>query len=133
MTAMADVLENAVLDLVLNNVPLSTAGISTGTIFAALFVTPTDDTGGGVEVMGGSYSRSTVSSFSVPVGGTTSNSVNVTFPNASANWGIVTHFALYDASTGGNMLFHGALTSPKIINAGDSFVLPVGNITISMD
>jgi len=133
MTAMADVLENAVLNHILNNVPLSTAGINTGSIFVALFVTPTDDTGGGVEVFGGSYNRAPVSGFAAPVSGTTNNSTTVTFPNASANWGTVTHFALFDASTGGNMLFHGALTAPKVVNAGDSFVFPVGNITISMD
>jgi hypothetical protein len=133
MTAMSDVLENAVLDHVLRNVPLSTAGISTGTVFAALFVTPTTDTGGGIEVVGGSYTRTSVASFTVPASGSSNNSSTVTFPSASANWGVVTHFALFDAATGGNMLFHGPLTTPKVVNAGDSFVFPVGNITVSMD
>ena len=133
MTAMSDVLENAVLDLILRNTPLSTAGISTGTVFAALFVTPTTDTGGGVEVVGGGYTRVSVANFTVPASGSASNSTTATFPTALANWGTVTHFALFDAVSGGNMLFHGPLTTPKVVNAGDSFVFPVGNITISID
>jgi len=133
MTAMSDVLENAVLDLILRSTPLSTAGISTGTVYAALFVTPTNDTGGGVEAAGGSYSRVLVGGFSVPVSGSSSNTSTATFPSASAAWGTVTHFGLFDAVTAGNLLFHGPLTTPKVINAGDSFVFPVGNITISID
>lgn len=133
MTAMSDVLENAVLNLILNNTPLSAAGISSGTIFAALFTTPTTDTGGGVEVSGGSYARTSVSGFTIPVSGSCSNSATVTFPPATAGWGTVTHFALFDAASGGNLLFHGPLTLPKIVNAGDSFILPVGNITLSID
>jgi len=133
MTAMSNALENAVLNLVLRNTPISTAGISTGTVFAALFTTPTTDSGGGVEVVGGSYARTSVAGFTVSTAGTSSNSSTVTFPSASANWGVVTHFALYDAATGGSVLFHGPLTAPRVINAGDSFVFPVGNITVSID
>lgn len=133
MTAMSDVLENAVLDLILRNTPISAAGINAGSIFAALFVTPTTDTGGGVELSGGGYSRAAVSGFTAPTSGSTSNSTAVSFPNATSSWGTVTHFALYDSASGGNLLFHGPLTTPKVVNAGDSFVFPVGNITISID
>jgi len=133
MTAMSDKLENATLDLILRNTPLSTAGIATGSIYAALFTTPTTDTGSGVEVVGGGYARVSITGFSPAASGSSSNTTIGTFPSASAAWGVVTHFALFDASSGGNMLFHGPLTIPKIVNAGDSFVFPVGNITISMD
>jgi hypothetical protein len=133
MTAMSDVLENAVLDHVLRSTPLSTAGITTGVVYAALFTTPTTDTGGGVEVVGGSYTRVLIGGFTNPVSGSSNNSVVGTFPNSTASWGTVTHFALFDAVAVGNMLFHGPLTTPKVVNAGDTFVFPVGNITISMD
>jgi hypothetical protein len=52
--------------------------------------------------------------------GTTRNSVAVTFPAPSANWGVVSHFAIYDAATTGNLLFWGALTASKTINNGDA-------------
>jgi len=130
---MSDAVEDATLNLILRNVPFSTAGISTGTVYAALYTTPTTDSGGGVEVVGGSYSRILIGSFSVPVSGSSNNTSTGTFASASAAWGTVTHFALYDAVVAGNQLFHGPLTTPKVINAGDSFVFPVGNITVSID
>lgn len=129
MTALSDFAENAVLDLVLRG----TAYPGGSTIYAALFTTPTDDSGGGTEVSGGGYARTQVTTFDPPSGGSCSNSSTVTFPSATASWGTVTHFALFDALTGGNMIFHGPLTVAKTINAGDTFVIPPSNITITMD
>lgn len=129
MAAMSNFLENEILNLVLRGI-----GYSGGsTVYAALYTTPTDDSGGGTEVAGGGYARTTVPTFGPASGGVCSNSANVQFPAASASWGTVTHFALWDAPTGGNLLYHGELTAPKTINAGDTFVLPPGNITISHD
>jgi hypothetical protein len=67
-------------------------------------------------------------------GGTTSNKATITFPAPTANWGSITHFALYDASTAGNMLFCAALTTSKTVNNGDaapSFV--VDALTVQVD
>lgn len=137
MAAMSDVLENAFLDLILRNVSLAASGITTGSVYAALFTTPTSDTtgsgGSGEEVSGGGYARTQITGFSVAADGNSSNSVTITFPSATSGWGTVTHFGLFDAATGGNLLFHGELTAPKVVNAGDSFVFPSGNITISLD
>lgn len=129
MTAMSDFLEDSVLDLVLRGVPYSGGS----NIYAALYTTPTTDSGGGVEVVGGGYSRVQVAAFDPPASGQTSNSAPVSFNSATAGWGTVTHFALYDDPATGNLLYHGALTVPRTVNAGDTFVFPPGNITISHD
>jgi hypothetical protein len=52
--------------------------------------------------------------------GTTSNNAAITFPAPTANWGVVSHFGVYDATSGGNLLFWGALTVSKTINNGDA-------------
>lgn len=131
MTAMSDWLENAILNQILRNVayaPLSPD------IYAALFTTPTDDGGGGTEVGAGlGYTRQLVATFDPPVSGASANSVSASFGPATAVWGVVTHFAVFDSLTGGNMLFHGPLTVPKTVNIGDNFVFPAGNISISAD
>jgi hypothetical protein len=45
----------------------------------------------------------------------------VTFPTASGgNWGTITHMGIFDASTVGNLLFHGALTTTRIVNDTDT-------------
>ena len=130
MTAMSDFLEDAVLDQVLRGVvyPGGT------TIWAALFTTPTtDSTVAQGEVVGGAYARVQVPSWDPPASGQTSNSTSVAFTSATFPWGTVTHFALFDDSLTGNLLYHGPITVPRTVNAGDTFVFPAGNITISHD
>jgi len=129
LTAMSDFVEDSILNLVLRGVAY-TGGAN---IFAALYTTPTTDAGGGVEVVGGGYARASVTSFDPPASGQTSNSVSVSFNTSTAPWGMVTHFALYDDVATGNLLYHGPITVPRAVNAGDTFVFPPGNITISHD
>jgi len=38
----------------------------------------------------------------------------------TANWGMVTHWGIFDAATAGNLLIHAALTTSKMINNGDA-------------
>lgn len=52
--------------------------------------------------------------------GTTSNNGSVTFAAPTATWGIVGAVGVYDALTGGNLLFWAPLNVPKTINNGDA-------------
>lgn len=61
-----------------------------------------------------------------------SNSTEIVFPFATQDWGTVTHFVIYDALTGGNMLYHGALKSPKVVDTDDQLRVPVGSLTVSL-
>jgi hypothetical protein len=58
------------------------------------------------------YGRQTIS-FGSASGGSASNSGTVTFSAATSNWGTITHVAVMDASTSGNVLFWGAVTTSK--------------------
>jgi hypothetical protein len=84
------------------------------------------DAAGGAEVVGGAYARvqrdPADANWSAPdaTGGLTDNVAAITFPAPTANWGVVTHFAIWDAAVAGNMLAHGQLTTPKTINSGDA-------------
>lgn len=124
-----DYLENAVLNHTLRNVPYTPPT----TIYLAAFTSPTTDAGGGTEVAGNGYARQAVT-FGAPSGGAVANTNIVTFPVASpAGWGTVTHAAVFDSLTGGNMLRHGALTAAKTINAGDALTFQVGQVVFSED
>lgn len=48
------------------------------------------------------------------------NDVVIEFPEASGDWGTITHFALFDSANygTGNMLFYGELSSPTEIVQG---------------
>ena len=100
------------------------------TLYVALFTTATADDGTGTEVTGGSYARQTMTM--TTTGDTSSNSAAVEFPTATASWGTVTHMAVYDAVSGGNMLAHGALTTSKTIADGDVFRFPAGDVDITL-
>jgi hypothetical protein len=56
----------------------------------------------------------------------------VTFDAATASWGTITHIAVMDAATSGNVLFYGAVTTSKTIDTGDTFQVSSGNLTISL-
>jgi len=97
----------------------------------ALFTSATNDAGGGTEVTGGSYARQ-VMAFDTPVAGATQNTSDVTFPTPTAGWGTITHTALFDAVTGGNMKMHGALAVSKTILTGEAFRFSLGDYDISV-
>lgn len=141
MAAMSDFLENKIIDFLFRAQALGVTGASAaaGTgptaLFYGLLTAAPSDTGGGTEVTGGSYARVSVSSSlanyagtqaaasttaSTGNTGTTSNNGAITFPAPTASWGVVTHFGVYDASTAGNLLFWGALTTSKTVNNGDA-------------
>jgi hypothetical protein len=107
-------------------------------LYVALFTAAPNDAGGGTEVTGGSYARAQLdpadANWAAPAAGNgvTSNAAAITFPAPTANWGSVTHFAVMDASTAGNMLFHGALSASKTVNNGDPAPeFAIGDLTVT--
>ena len=61
----------------------------------------------------------------------TSNNGAITFPTPTAGWGTVTHFGIYDAASGGNLLFFGALTIAKTVNQADTVTFPAASLSIT--
>lgn len=145
MAGMSDYLENKLVDWLLRG----QAFTPPATVYVGLLTAAPSDAGGGTEVSGGSYARVAVTSSLANWAGTqaaastvassgtsggTSNNGAVTFPAPTANWGVVTHFAIYDASTAGNLLFYGALSTSKTINNGDSAPsFAAAQLTIQID
>lgn len=126
MSAMSDYLENAIGNHILRNI----AYTSPTTVYCALYTVAPSDAGGGTEVSGGGYARQAVT-FGAPSNGVFTNSADVVFPIATANWGTIVAFALFDAATGGNMLIYGNLSSSKTINSGDQFRFPAGQLSVT--
>lgn len=124
MAAMSNYLETALVNAVLRN----TSYTSPTTVYVGLFTSDPTDAGSGTEVSGGSYTRKAMA-FASPTNGATSNSSAVEFDQATASWGTVTHFGLFDASSSGNLLLHGALTASKTIDDGDVFKFATSALT----
>ena len=130
MTAASNYLE----DKVLNHVLTATAYTQPAARYLGLYTANTglETNSPSAEVSGGSYARQAVT-FAAASSGSSATNATVTFPAASATWGTITHVAVLDASSAGNVLFWGAVTTSKLIESGDTFQVTSGNLTISLD
>ena len=110
---------NYLEDAVLNHVFGSGSGTYTpaSTLYVALFTSAPSDTGGGTEVSGGGYARQT-GTFTTS-SGTASNDSAIEYPTATADYGTVVAMGIFDASTSGNLLAYGTLTTSKNVSSGD--------------
>lgn len=127
MTAMSNYLENALINATLRN----TSYTSPSTVYVALFTSDPTDAGSGTECSGGAYVRQSAT-FGAPSDGASSISADVEFPQATGAWGTITHFGIFDASSSGNLLYHGALTASKTIATGDVLKITSSNLTVTL-
>lgn len=132
MADYSDYLENELLDHWLGGAAFT----APATVYVALFTAAPSDSGGGTEVSGGSYARVAVTNnateWPAASGGAKSNANTISFPTPTAGWGTATHFALYDASTSGNLLAWSALDASKTINSGDTVRFSAGALTATL-
>jgi hypothetical protein len=102
--------------------------------FVGLFTAAPGEAGGGTEVSGNAYARKATGTITVSGTATTAtNSAAIEFdPASGGDWGTITHAAIFDASTGGNMLAYAELTTARTINDGDVFRVPASSLTITL-
>ena len=132
MCSFANYWENEILDhLFMKGAYTALANIWVGLSTAV----PLDDASGLAEPVGDNYSRVSTAGadWDTASGGALDNANAVTFPEASGNWGTITHFALFDASTAGNMLAHGSLAVSKSIISGDTPNFAAGVLDVTLD
>jgi len=127
MSAISNYLENALINVTLR----ATSYTAPTTVYVALFLTDPTDAGSGTECSGTAYARQSAT-FAAPSNGASSTNADVQFPQAGNSWGTVTHFGIYDALTTGNLLYHGALTTSKVIDTGDVFKIASGSLTVTL-
>jgi hypothetical protein len=119
-------LDNAFINSGLRNVAYTPAPI----VFLALFTAAPGPGGGGTEVSGGGYGRQPIV-FAPPSNGSTSNVSDITFPVAILDWGIVTSYGIFDASSGGNLLYYANLSASRQILTNDQAKFPAGQLIAS--
>jgi len=129
MAEFSTYLENKIIDHMLRNQSFTPPT----TVYVALFTADNGLEGGTItgEVSGGAYARQAVT-LSAASDGESSNSADIEFPTATADWGTITHVALMDAASGGNVLMHSALDASKTVNNGDTFKINAGDLDITV-
>lgn len=99
--------------------------------YLGLFTSDPGETGSGAELSGNAYVRK-AATFSV-TDDTATNTGAVEWPVATGTWGTVTHVAIHDAETAGNIIAYAALTNSKTIASGDVFRIPASDLTVTLD
>lgn len=125
--SFSNYLENKVLLHVFG----ATSYTAPATIYVGLYTSDPGETGAGTEVSGGSYARQSAA-FTV-TGNLATNTSAIEFPTATTSWGTITHVAVLDASTSGNVLASAALAASKSIGSGDVLRINAGDLDISLD
>jgi hypothetical protein len=142
MAGMTDYLENKLVDHIFR----ATSFTMPSTLYVSLHTADPGETGATAEVSGNGYVRAQLNpsttnwrntqnsgtGASTGTAGATKNAVAVTWPTPTgAGWGTVTHFAIWDASTGGNCLVKGQLASGKTIDADDIVTAAIDALTVT--
>lgn len=130
MTGFSNYAENKVLNHMLRGDTGGTAFTQPSLVYLSLHTADPTDTGAGAEVSGGSYARKLLT-FGNATTGTASNTNTGTFSNMpTCN---VTHGAIWDAVSGGNMLFAGPFGATISFNSGDSATFAAAAIAVTLD
>lgn len=128
MSAMSDYLELKFLD----HFTGTASTTAPSAVYLGLAVGSIADNAGGTELSGNNYTRKAIT-FASASGGAISSNASVEFDPATGSWGEVAYWGIWDASTSGNLLFHGAFTASKAIASGDILKVASGSLTISAD
>ena len=132
---LSDYLANALLDHLLKTAPYGVPG----NIYACLTTAAIVDADTGTTLQAkeptgvGAYARLNHNAYDPAAGGASENNGAITFVQATAAWGLVTHAALTDHLTAGNMLIHLALDAGKNIGNGDTAEFADGAFDITMN
>ncbi len=133
MGSLSNYAENALLDHVFGKSAFTMPGVWVGLSTAD----PTETGGSNAEPGVGAYARvsTAAADWNAASGGAIDNANAITFPTATASWGTMTHFALWDAASvgGGNMLGHAALSASKAVANGDTIRFAAGALDATLD
>lgn len=134
--SMFNALEKQVLDHLFGN---STWVAPTNIYVALSTTTPNEDGTGITEPVGNGYARvlTSAADWNAAVTGdpTVIDNLNpIGFPQASGGaWGLITHWVLYDALTGGAVQSYAPLDTSKAIGDGDTASFAAGDLNMTLE
>lgn len=102
------------------------AGVTVATVDA--------DTGSTITEPGaGAYVRVNFEDWVASSGGASSNNTDIVWPVATASWGNILGAPILDASSAGNLLLHGSIDSPQVIDIDEIMQFDAGDLDITLD
>lgn len=124
--SLSNFAETKYLDHVLGNTPWTMPT----TVYLGLATANPDDASL-TEISGNGYARQAIT-FGAAASRAAANSSTNAFTASGGGWGTITHYGIFDALTGGNLIHYGALATSKTISgSGDSLSIAAGQIVVS--
>tara|TARA_B110000977_G_C10885969_1_gene419419 strand:+ start:112 stop:543 length:432 start_codon:yes stop_codon:yes gene_type:complete len=137
--AATNYLERRILDFIFKNNALSFASPGDSLYVGLATAVSAAETGSLTEATFTNYARKQVTAANWTTIGadstdtqTAKNAANIEFDASGGTSNTISHVFVADASTGGNILFVGALDVSKLIADGDIFRINTGNLTIEL-
>lgn len=78
------------------------------------------------------YYRVELTSLSEPDNGVVSNTSDVNFSESYEDWGVITHFVIYDSQDGGNLLMFESLSQERTVEAATIMTVKTGGLKITL-
>lgn len=91
-----------------------------------------DGTGVSEPASSAGYKRVELTVLSEPASGVINNTAAVSFDESTANWGTMTHFVIFDALTGGNLLMYDALSTARNVETATIVTIKAGSLTLTL-
>jgi len=134
----SDYCEEAILNALFGKTSAFGTLSSRPTIYVALLTAAPSDTSTGSTIADANYTgyaraATTAATWNAWSAGQITNAVAIVFPEATGGNSVVTHFALVDASSGGNVLFYGALNTSMTISTGIAPQFKAGDLSVTAD
>jgi len=133
MAGASDYLENALLDHIVGK-----TSFTMPTAYVALCTAAPTDASTGSTIVEANYTgyarkQTAGSDWATASGGATSNQAAITFDACTAGSSTVTHFAVCNAATTGQVLFFGALSASLAVSAGITPQFAIGALDVTLD
>ena len=129
--AFSDYAENAVLNHLLGTTTLT----KPATVYLALCTAAPTDASASNEVTTTAwtnYARKAIT-FGASASGTITNNALVDYGTVSGTGATITHWAIFDALTAGNMLVRGDFGTGQTASTGNAVTVPSGTLSVSLD
>lgn len=135
MAGLSDYAEQALLNALLRGTNFTSPTVAS--LSLALFTADPNDGASGNEATGSWYVRKPTGAFTAPAvagnGMQCTNLAAVTFNAVTGAAVTITHVGIYDALTGGNLLFSSAMPSAKTLQVGDVLSFAASTLIASLD
>ena len=132
MAGFSDYVETTIMDWLFEATDIT----GHPTVSVSLHTADPADTGANELADTGAYARVTTAAGDWEgTVGARQNATEIAFTAATADWGTVTHFGLWDAAGvgSGSFLGGGSLTIPKSVYNGDQLKFTSGNLDFTLD